>query len=313
MISLIQMQYLAAIDTYRHFATAAEKCFVTQPTLSMQVKKVEEELGIKIFDRTRQPVIPTQAGIAIIEQVRRILKEAEKIDLLVQEMQQEVSGDLTLGIIPTISPYLLPLFAGAFKQKYPAVHLKVQEVVTERIEELLKKDLLDAGILVTPLHNPGLIEQPLFYEEMMIYTNMQHPLSTQPIINIGDIATPEMWLLSDGHCFRHQVVNLCQLHDLKSDVLPFEFEGGSLDTMMKIIDKEGGYTLIPELAGLEITNDVAHKVRRFSGITPLREVSLVVNRRFAKTNLLQNLANEITQAVPPDLLNKDRGVVVEWR
>ncbi len=313
MISLIQMQYLAAIDTYRHFATAAEKCFVTQPTLSMQVKKVEEELGIKIFDRTRQPVIPTQAGIAIIEQVRRILKEAEKIDLLVQEMQQEVSGDLTLGIIPTISPYLLPLFAGAFKQKYPAVHLKVQEVVTERIEELLKKDLLDAGILVTPLHNPGIIEQPLFYEEMMIYTNMQHPLSTQPIINIGDIATPEMWLLSDGHCFRHQVVNLCQLHDLKSDVLPFEFEGGSLDTMMKIIDKEGGYTLIPELAGLEITNDAAHKVRRFSGITPLREVSLVVNRRFAKTNLLQNLANEITQAVPPDLLNKDRGVVVEWR
>ena len=313
MISLIQMQYLAAIDTYRHFATAAEKCFVTQPTLSMQVKKVEEELGVKIFDRTRQPVIPTQAGIAIIEQVRRILKEAEKIDLLVQEMQQEVSGDLTLGIIPTISPYLLPLFAGAFKQKYPAVHLKVQEVVTERIEELLKKDLLDAGILVTPLHNPGIIEQPLFYEEMMIYTNMQHPLSTQPIINIGDIATPEMWLLSDGHCFRHQVVNLCQLHDLKSDVLPFEFEGGSLDTMMKIIDKEGGYTLIPELAGLEITNDAAHKVRRFSGITPLREVSLVVNRRFAKTNLLQNLANEITRAVPPDLLNKERGVVVEWR
>lgn len=313
MISLIQMQYLAAIDTYRHFATAAEKCFVTQPTLSMQVKKVEEELGIKIFDRTRQPVIPTQAGIAIIEQVRRILKEAEKIDLLVQEMQQEVSGDLTLGIIPTISPYLLPLFAGAFKQKYPAVHLKVQEVVTERIEELLKKDLLDAGILVTPLHNPGIIEQPLFYEEMMIYTNMQHPLSTQPLINIGDIATPEMWLLSDGHCFRHQVVNLCQLHDLKSDVLPFEFEGGSLDTMMKIIDKEGGYTLIPELAGLEITNDAAHRVRRFSGITPLREVSLVVNRRFAKTNLLQNLANEISQAVPPDLLNKDRGVVVEWR
>lgn len=313
MISLIQMQYLAAIDTYRHFATAAEKCFVTQPTLSMQVKKVEEELGIKIFDRTRQPVIPTQAGIAIIEQVRRILKEAEKIDLLVQEMQQEVSGDLTLGIIPTISPYLLPLFAGAFKQKYPAVHLKVQEVVTERIEELLKKDLLDAGILVTPLHNPGLIEQPLFYEEMMIYTNMQHPLSTQPIINIGDIATPEMWLLSDGHCFRHQVVNLCQLHDLKSDVLPFEFEGGSLDTMMKIIDKEGGYTLIPELAGFEIKNDAAHKVRRFSGITPLREVSLVVNRRFAKTNLLQNLANEITRAVPPDLLNKERGVVVEWR
>ena len=248
-----------------------------------------------------------------IDTYRHLVTAVEKFFIMVQKMQQEISVDLRLGIIPTISPYLLPLFASTFKQKYPAVHLKVQEVVTERIEEMLKKDLLDAGILVTPLNNSGLIEQPLFYEEMMIYTNMEHPLSTQPIINIGDIATPEMWLLSDGHCFRHQVVNLCKLHDLKSDVLPFEFEGGSLDTMMKIIDKEGGYTLIPELAGLEIESNTMHKVRRFSGITPLREVSLVVNRRFAKTNLLQNLANEIIGAVPPALLNKDRGVVVEWR
>ncbi len=313
MISLIQMQYLAAVDTYRHFATAAEKCFVTQPTLSMQIKKVEEELGVKIFDRSRQPVIPTQTGMAIIEQARIVLKESEKIDLIVQETKLEVSGDLILGIIPTISPYLLPLFAGAFKQKYPDVHLRVQEVVTERIEEMLKKDLLDAGILVTPLHNSGLIEQPLYYEEMMIYTNAHHPLSTQPIININDIATPEMWLLSDGHCFRHQVVNLCQLHDIKSDLLPFEFEGGSLDTMMKIIDKEGGFTLIPELAGMEMAQNQTHKVRRFTGMTPLREVSLVVNRRFAKTALLQNLADEITNAVPSALLNKERGLLVEWR
>lgn len=313
MVSLIQMEYMVAIDTYRHFATAAEKCFVTQPTLSMQVKKMEEELGVILFDRSRQPVIPTEIGKVVIEQARRILMEAKRIEGLIQEMKQEVSGELHLGIIPTISPYLLPLFAGAFKRKYPAVHLKVDELVTEKLEELLKKDLLDAGILVTPLNNHGIIELPLFYEEMMIYTNNNHALSSQPIINIKDIATPEMWLMSDGHCFRHQVVNLCELHDLKSDQLPFDFEGGSLDTMMKIIDKEGGYTLIPELAGIEITNNLTSKVRKFSNMTPLREVSLVVNRRFAKTAMLQHLMEEIRLSVPAQLLNKERGTVVEWR
>jgi LysR family hydrogen peroxide-inducible transcriptional activator len=208
---------------------------------------------------------------------------------------------------------LLPLFAGAFKRKFPAVHLKVEELVTEKIEELLKKDLLDAGILVTPLNNPGIIEQPLFYEEMMIYVHKDNPLSTQPEINIKDIATPEMWLLNDGHCFHHQVVNLCELHDLKADHLPFDFEGGSLDTMMKIIDIEGGYTLIPELAGLELDAVKKDQIRRFAHTTPLREVSLVVNRRFAKTNMLQHLAEQIKQSVPEGLLTKTRGTVVEWR
>jgi LysR family hydrogen peroxide-inducible transcriptional activator len=307
------MEYMVAIDTYRHFATAAEKCFVTQPTLSMQVKKMEEDLGVMIFDRTRQPVIPTEIGKVVIEQARKILMEAKRIEWLIQEMKQEVSGELSLGIIPTISPYLLPLFAGVFKRKYPSVHLKVEEMVTEKIEELLKKDLLDAGILVTPLHNEGLIEQPLFYEEMLVYTSMQHPLHQQAIINIKDIATPEMWLLSDGHCFRHQVINLCELHDLKSDQLPFDFEGGSLDTMMKIIDKEGGYTLIPELASIEMEPTKGNQVRRFTNMAPLREVSLVVNRRFAKTALLEHLATVVKQSVPKELLNAERGTLVEWR
>ncbi len=313
MVSLVQMEYLTAIDTYRHFATAAEKCFVTQPTLSMQVKKVEEELGVILFDRSRQPVIPTEIGKVVIAQARIILMEAKRMDLLIRETKKEVSGELHLGIIPTISPYLLPLFAGNFKRKFPAVQLKVDELVTEKIEELLKKDQLDAGILVTPLHNDGIIEEPLFYEEMMIYTSMQHPLQSQAIINITDIATPEMWLMSDGHCFRHQVINLCELHDLKSDQLPFDFEGGSLDTMMKIIDKEGGYTLIPQLAGLEMDEKKVNQVRRFTNMVPLREVSLVVNRRFAKTAIMNHLAVEIKQSVPAELLNKNRGTVVEWR
>ncbi len=313
MITIAQLEYVVAVDTWRHFATAAEKSFVTQPTLSMQIKKLEESLGVVLFDRSKQPVIPTEAGKKIIEQARIVLQETKKIELLVGEVKKQLSGELRIGVIPTIAPYLLPLFAGKYKKSYPLVQLKINEVVTEKIEEMLVRDLIDVGILVTPLHNKNVIEQPLYYEEMMIYSNREHPLTQQPVIKIKDIATPDIWLLSDGHCFRHQVVNLCDLHDMETGKLPFEFEGGSLETLMKIIDREGGFTLIPELAGREVDENRKKQVRRFSNIVPLREVSLVYTRRYAKTKMIETLAGSIRQSVPGEMLHKERGTVVEWR
>lgn len=313
MISLIQLEYAVAVDTYRHFATAAEKCFVSQPTLSMQLKKMEEELGLILFDRSKQPIIPTEAGIAIIEQARVVLKENKKINLLSKELKNEVSGEMRIGIIPTIAPYLLPLFAGGFKRKYPNIKLIIEEVVTERIEELLQNDLLDVGILVTPLNNKNVYEMPLYYEEMLIYTNEKHQLAKQSIIEVQDIALPDIWLLSDGHCFRHQVVNLCDLNSAKNDSLPFDFESGSLETIIKIIDKEGGFTLIPELAGIEIMDVKENNLRYFSGITPLREVSLVYTRQYAKTKFIELLAEDIKSCIPSHILDKERGTLVEWR
>lgn len=313
MITLIQLEYAVAVDTYRHFAKAAERCFVSQPTLSMQLKKMEDELEIILFDRSRQPVIPTDPGKLIIEQARIILQESKKLDLIAKEIKEKVTGELRIGIIPTIAPYLLPLFAGKFKQKYPHLHLKIQEVVTEQIEEMLQKDQLDVGILVTPLHNPIIFELPLYYEEMMIYSNPAHQLVSKPVIEIQDIATPDIWLLSDGHCFRHQVINLCDLHHLDSDALPFEFEGGSLETMMKIIDREGGFTLIPELTGLEIQNQKADHLRHFTNIKPLREVSLVYSRQYTKIKIIELLSQSIKKAVPDIMMDKTRGIIVEWK
>lgn len=313
MITLIQLEYIIAVDTYRHFVTAAEKCFVTQPTLSMQIKKLEDQLGIIIFDRTKQPVIPTESGRKIIEQARVVLRENYKIEELVKEVKAEVSGELRIGVIPTIAPYLLPLFAGNYKRSHPDVKLKVEELVTERIIEELNNDLIDVGILVTPLHEKSILELPLYYEEMMIYTNINHDLASQSIIKIKDIATPDIWLLNDGHCFRHQIVNLCDLQKLESDSLPFEFEGGSLDTLMKIIDREGGYTLIPELAGEEVDDKKQNQVKHFTNYIPLREVSLVTTRQFAKTKLIELLAKCIRSSIPEILLNKDRGTIVEWK
>jgi len=313
MITLIQLEYLVAVDTYRHFATAAEKCFVTQPTLSMQIKKVEEQLDVIIFDRTKQPVIPTDQGEKIIEQARITLQEAKRIDQIVKDVKNEVSGELRIAVIPTIAPYLLPLFSGDYKREHPHVKLRIEEQVTERIVENLEKDLLDVGILVTPLHEKQILEMPLYYEEMLIYSNKNNPLIKKPVIQVGDIATSEIWLLNDGHCFRHQVVNLCDLHDLESDDLPFDFEGGSLETLMRIIDKEGGYTLIPELAEEVIPNERKTQVRHFTNMVPLREVSLVFTRRFAKTKMIDRLAKVIRTSIPEHFLDKSRGTVVEWK
>lgn len=313
MISLIQLEYIVAVDTYRHFATAAEKCFVTQPTLSMQIKKLEEDLEVIIFDRSKQPVVPTIAGEKLIEQAREVLAEAKKLEVIAQESRKEIRGELKIGIIPTISPYLLPRFSGAFRRKFPKVELKVIEMVTDRISEYLKKGIIDVGILVTPLNEAGIFEKPLYYEEMLIYSNKNHEYMQQPIINVSAIHTNDIWLLNDGHCFRHQVVNLCDIHHFESSDLPFEFEGGNLDTLIKIIDKEGGYTLIPELAWYDLDAQRKKQVRHFEDMVPLREVSLVYTRKYQKSRIIDELAKEIRTCVPKPLLKKDRGSLVEWK
>jgi len=307
------MEYIVAVDTYRHFATAAEKCFVTQPTLSMQVKKLEEELELIIFDRSKQPVIPTLAGEKVIAQAREVLIETSKLKLIARESRELLKGELKVGVIPTISPYLLPRFTGSFRRKFNDVELKVQEMVTERMVESLKKGLLDVGILVTPLNESGIFELPLFYEEMMIYSSKNHKYNSQQVVNVSQIKTNDIWLLNDGHCFRHQVVNLCDIHHVDSSDLPFEFEGGNLDTLIKIIDKEGGYTLIPELAWYDLNEDRKQWVRHFEEMIPLREVSLIYTRKYHKSRIIQELANEIKASVPKSLLTKTRGSLVEWK
>lgn len=312
MVTLTQLEYVVAVDTYRHFGKAAENCFITQPTLSMQIKKLEEDLGIAIFDRSKQPLIPTDVGTKIIEQARVLLKEAEKISDIVKDHKNLISGELKIGIIPTLAPYLLPLFVGNYKRKYPNIQIKVKELTTNNIIKYLNRDLIDVGILVTPLHEEKIIEKPVFYEGMMIYAHHEHLLHKKKKITVKNIATPEIWLLSDGHCFRHQVINLCSYHSGNNKKLPFFFEAGSLETLMNIIDKEGGLTLIPELATLEMPEDRFKNVLRFSDINPLREVSLVYSRHFAKSKLIDLLWKEILASVPEKLLQKERGTIVEW-
>ena len=313
MITLTQLEYIVAIDEYRHFATAAEKCFVTQPTLSMQIKKLEDELGVIIFDRSRQPVVPTDLGAKLIEQARMTLSATQRIKEIIQEEQQEVEGTLKIGIIPTLAPYLLPGFIGPYIRKYPAVKVEVEELVSEEIIRRLKRDILDVGLFVTPYHDEKIVERPVFYEEMLVYAHPDSELLKKKEVGHEDIVTSDIWMLGNGHCFRNQVVNLCEMSASQHKNLPFEFESNSLETLMRIVDVEGGFTLIPELALQYMSPEKKKQVRSIANTKPLREVSVIYSRHFTKQRLITLLCDEIKSVVPAHMLKRDRGMIVEWK
>ena len=313
MITLTQLEYIVAIDEYRHFATAAEKCFVTQPTLSMQIKKLEDELGVIIFDRSRQPVVPTDLGAKLIEQARMTLSATQRIKEIIQEEQQEVEGTLKIGIIPTLAPYLLPVFIGPYIRKYPAVKVEVEELVSEEIIRRLKRDMLDVGLFVTPYHDEKIVERPVFYEEMLVYAHPDSELLKKKEVGHEDIVTSDIWMLGNGHCFRNQVVNLCEMSASQHKNLPFECESNSLETLMRIVDVEGGFTLIPELALQYMSPEKKKQVRSIANTKPLREVSVIYSRHFTKQRLITLLCDEIKSVVPAHMLKRDRGMIVEWK
>jgi LysR family transcriptional regulator, hydrogen peroxide-inducible genes activator len=314
MITLTQLEYVVAVDTYRHFANAAEKCLVTQPTLSMQIKKLEEYLGVTIFDRSRQPVVPTDVGRQIIDQARIIIRESKKLEELAQHYHQHVSGRLKIGIIPTLAPYLLPLFLGRMMERHPGIKLNIREMMTQDIMMELKKDELDVGILATPLHDENITEEPVFYEEIKIYTQYGHILSKKGKVSPELLATrKDIWMLADGNCFRNHVINLCHTQLNADGEETLRYESGSLETLKKMVETEGGFTLLPELAVLELSARQLGQVVSFDGAVPLREIGLVYVRNAAKRDLINVLKDAIADAVPEEMLDKNRGVVVEWK
>ncbi|MDR2131129.1 MAG: hydrogen peroxide-inducible genes activator [Odoribacteraceae bacterium] len=313
MITITQLGYIVAVDECRHFVTAAERCFVTQPTLSMQVKKLEEDLGVIIFDRSRQPVVPTEIGARLIEQARIVLSSTQRIHEIINEDKREVTGVLRIGIIPTLAPYLLPAFIGRYARNHPGVRVEVEEVVSEEIIRRLKRDSLDAGIFVTPYRDEKIVESPVFYEEMLLYAHPEHELLKRETIHPADISPLKVWMLGEGHCFRDQVLNLCEGVSSQERELPFEFESNSLETLMKVVDREGGCTIIPELATREMSPEKRKQVRSFSSYTPVREVSVIYSRHYIKQKLISLLCEELKAMLPAEMLRKERGVVVEWQ
>jgi LysR family hydrogen peroxide-inducible transcriptional activator len=311
-ISIIQLQYITALDEHRNFVKAAESCFVTQPTLSMQIKKLEEELGVLLFDRSHHPVIPTDVGEVVIAQARKILQDTKRIEHLVHEHKDKIGGELIVGIIPTVSNFLMPGLIHAISQQLPDLRLKIKELFTEDIIKGLHKDHLDVGILSTPLHEENIIEEPLFYEKFKVYLNKKHPSFNKDRITADDLSQDKLWLLSEGNCFRAQTVNLCNIEWSQRNPVNFEYESGSLETLKKIVDLEGGATILPQWATLDLCSDNKEQLKPFGKDEEVREVSLVYTRHFAKSKLVTALKEITASAVPPELKANDGLNVVEF-
>lgn len=309
-MTLTQLEYLVAIDTYGSFLTAAEHCHVTQPSLSMQVQKLEKELGVRIFDRSRQPVVATETGMLVIEQAREILKECGRLKELVQETKKgDPSGELRLGIIPTLAPYVLPLFLAEFLRKYPKVTLKISELTTAQIIQHLKSDQLDCGLLVTPVETGNMHQYPLFYEPLIAYVSEGSSIYHKRVLEEKDIDPAETWILNEGHCLRSQVLNLCN-HKNSQRSKQFQYQTGSLETLKKMVEMNKGITILPELSIMDFSDEQMERVRYFKKPEPVREVSLIMHRVELKKQLATLLMNEILEVIPAKMKKKkDRNVV----
>ncbi|MEZ4755621.1 MAG: hydrogen peroxide-inducible genes activator [Flavobacteriales bacterium] len=292
-MTLQQLHYLVALDDHRHFGKAAAACGVAQPTLTVQVRKLEEDLEVELFDRRELPVVPTSAGTSLIAQARRVLREAGQMEAMVDELRTGLSGTFRIGIIPTLAPYLLPLFLPAFADRYPGIRLVIDERKTSRILKSLKRGDLDLGILVTPVDPTQYEEVALFQERFLAYLHPGHQLWERKQLLREDLRDRSLWVLSEGHCFREQTLSFCDRPSAAGhhNVL---YESGSIETLKHLVRKGSGMTLVPELS---VTADDPH-VRRFKAPEPVRQVSLVARRPFARRKVLEALAASIRQGVP---------------
>jgi LysR family hydrogen peroxide-inducible transcriptional activator len=312
MMTITQLQYIIAVDTHRHFARAAESCFVTQPTLSMQIHKLEEELGVTIFDRSRKPLQPTDIGTQILEQARVVISEEKRIDEIIQQHKGEIAGDFKLAIIPTVATTLLPRFLKCFISQYPKVNLQIEELQTKVILERLKNGLLDAAILATPLKHDGIMEKPLYYEPFMGYTPMGHRLFKEKFLDNTDLNPEDILLLHEGHCFRDSVINLCgSLFDKKNNE-GVKLESGSFETLIKLSKQGFGMTLIPYLKSIELKEiEPEGTIKPFSRPQPTREISIIHHRTHLKISIIEALVKCVQENVPEHMLVNPEGDVVK--
>lgn len=299
-LTLTQLEYLVALDQFRHFGKAAKACHVSQPTLSMQLQKLEQDLGVVLFDRTFQPLLPTTDGEPLIAQARVVLSEARRLATLSRQDEKELKGELRLAVIPTIAPYLLPLFVEHFARTYPKLNLYIDELQTDQILTALELEKIDVGLLATPLKAEGIEEEKLFLEPFLLYAPAEHPLARKKTITEDDLDGSEMWLLAEGHCLRSQILRFCSLRNSQSVLKNVRFEAGNLETLQRLVDLGTGYTLIPWLAAQRpIPNSAV--TRNFKAPAPVRQVSLIWRRTQLKRRAIESLARTIKACLPAEL------------
>lgn len=299
-MTLTQLNYIIAVDRCRNFAQAARECFVTQPTLSMQVHKLEDYLQIQIFDRNKTPVEPTPMGKKVLEYARNVMQQSNALEELSRSLRGEVAGEYILAVIPTLAPYVLPLFVKTFVEKYPKVELKIFEYQTDEIIRYLKEGKIDGAILATPLEVKELSEEHLFFEPFKIFFSPDHALLKKKSVDEKDLDLTEAWLLKEGHCMRAQALHLCSTKKVGATKNIF-FEGGSLETLINMVKSTKGFTVLPHLAAETLSEKDAKLLRDFKSQMPVRDISFVTGPLSMKTSIRDALFKVVLATVPKEL------------
>ena len=300
-MTLQQLEYIIAVDKLRNFTKAADYCRVTQPTLSAMIQKLEEELGVKIFDRNQQPICPTVIGNIVIKQAHEVLLQANHIKEIIAEEKSSLGGSFKLGILPTIAPYLLPRFVPLLAKKYPHLDIRMAEMKTSEIKAALLSGDIDAGILADLDGLSDYSKESLFYEQFYAYVSKESALSDNNVVRTSDLANEQHWLLDEGHCFRDQMVKFCQLKSAKASQIAYNL--GSMETFMRMVESGKGVTFIPELAVLQLSESQRQLAHEFAIPKPTRHIIMLTNKNYIRQQLISAIAHEIKQSVPKSMLS----------
>lgn len=293
-MTITQLRYTLAVAEHGNFTTASDKCFVTQPTLSMQVQKLEEELGVLIFNRSTKPLQVTEIGNKVLIQAKKIVEESSRMSDVISEEKGIIGGTLKVGIIPTVSPTLLPLFLNIFTKKHKNVELKIEELNTETINKKIEDNSIDCAIAATPLDNNNIIERPLYYEPFVAYVPDHHFLSGNKMLELSDLSNSDLLILQDGHCFRNQVLNLCSIEDINKQ---YELKSGSFETLINLSNNGPWMTIIPYLHSNNLSQKNLENIIPFEDPSPAREISMIYSKSQLKLPVINALMTTISSVI----------------
>lgn len=304
-MTITQLEYIVALNEYKSFSKAAKFCCVTQPSLSMQIQKLEEELNLIIFNRKIKPIKPTTEGLQIINAARKIIQDKKSIQIFAQGYHKDVIGEVSIGIIPTIAPYLIPKFLSSFQTKFPNLKLNIFETTTENIYNSINEGKLDIGILV-PITNQVMSCIPLFFEELFLFSNV--------ILKNGEIdqnVIPEkLWILEEGHCLSNQIASICNLRNKSNSDAQIVYKTGSLETMLRLAENGMGQTIIPNMLVDYVSESVKKKIFKIPFNTPVREIALIYSENYNRKGVIDALKEEITSVIPKEWISAKNKYVI---
>ncbi|MFP4023078.1 MAG: LysR substrate-binding domain-containing protein [Thiohalospira sp.] len=310
-MTLNQLKYLVAIAKYRSFSKTAQNLGISQPALTSQIKKLEEEMGFVFFDRTKVPLGITHKGEVFFRRAQQVLKLTDDMYNIAIELEEEISGKLLIGAIPTIAPYLIPVFMDELQKKFPNLHLNIKELITEDIITQVKSGEIDAGIIATPVKSKGVVFQTLFYEKFFLFVSENNKFHNLETINISQIDLNELWYLNEGNCFQNQVNTLCHISEKLAQQQNFKYQSNSIESLRFIVEQRGGVTFIPELATLNIDSAKENLIKEIEGLKPVREISLVTTKFLTKQKLIDAFVEILLKNIPSRMKSLQKSMILD--